>query len=124
VIPTRVAEHLPCASRRRPDETLGRRAWSLSSPILRRGRLQLSIARWPVRVFQEQDYCYGVGPLALRVARVGWTSPVPYEGDTWLEVEGTVIDRRTGEERQTRQVLVRACRLPGPPHRKRPRLRP
>jgi len=82
------------------------------------------MARWPVHVFEERDYCYGVGPLALRVDRVGWTSPVPYEGDTWLEVSGTVIDHRTGEERQTRQVLVRACRLPEPPDRKRPRLRP
>jgi hypothetical protein len=124
VIHTRVTEHLPCARRRRPGEALGRRAWSLSSPILRRGRLQLSIARWPVHVFEERDYCYGVGPLALRVDRVGWSSPIPYEGDTWLEVSGTVIDRRTGEERQTRQVLVRACRLPEPPDRKRPRLRP
>ena len=52
------------------------------------------------------------------------TKPIPYEGDTWFEVEGTVIDRRTGEEGRSRQVLVRARRLPKPPARKRPRLRP
>jgi hypothetical protein len=76
-----------------------------------------------VQVFAESDYCYGIGPLALRVNRVEWTKPVPYEGDTWLEVEGVVIDQ-AGREGPRRQVLVRADRLPAPPPRKRPRLRP
>jgi hypothetical protein len=76
-----------------------------------------------VHVFAEHDYCYGIGPLALRVDRVEWTKPVPYEGDTWLEVEGVVIDQ-LGREGARRQVLVRAARLSAPPPRKRPRLRP
>ncbi|MEV4635718.1 hypothetical protein AB0J80_00020 [Actinoplanes sp. NPDC049548] len=101
-----------------------RRAWSLASPVIRDGRLQQSIARWPVHVFEEHDYCYGNGPLMLRLLRVEWTTPIPYEGDTWFEVEGTVIDRRTGVAGRSRQVLVRARRLPKPPVRRRPRLRP
>jgi hypothetical protein len=121
VIPTRVSEHVRCARRRRAAP--GRKAWSLAAPIIRGGRIQLSVPRWPVHVFAETDYCYGVGPLTLRVRRVEWAKPIPYEGDTWLEVEGTVIDP-AGREGTLRQVLVRAGRLPQPPSRKRPRLRP
>ena len=73
--------------------------------------------------FAESDYCYGVGPLTLKVDRVAWDRPVPYEGDTWLEVEGLVIDA-SGHEGARRLVLVRARRLPARPQRKRPRLRP
>ena len=61
MIPTRGTEHVHCARRRRPQGAAGRRAWSLASPILRGGRLQPSIARWPVHVFEEHDYCYGNG---------------------------------------------------------------
>jgi hypothetical protein len=120
VIPTRVTEHVHCARRRRAGAT---RTWSLAAPIIRSGRIQLAVPRWPAHVFAETDYCYGIGPLTLRVDRVEWTKPIPYEGDTWLEVEGTVIDP-TGREGSRRQVLVRARRLPHPPTRKRPRLRP
>jgi hypothetical protein len=76
-----------------------------------------------VHEFAETDYCYGIGPLTLKVDRVEWGRPVPYEGDTWLEVEGLVIDA-AGREGARRQVLVRAQRLSAPPPRKRPRLRP
>nr|BFE67165.1 hypothetical protein GCM10020092_004660 [Actinoplanes digitatis] len=64
-----------------------------------------------MHVFAEADYCYGIGPLTLRVDRIEWAKPIPYEGDTWLEVEGIVIDP-AGRERARRQVLVRAvgCR--------------
>jgi hypothetical protein len=86
--------------------------------------LQPSVACWPVHVFEETDYCYGIGSLALRLNRVEWGKPIPYEGDTWLEVEGAVIDPRTGEPGPLRQVLVRSRTLPKPPARKRPRLRP
>ena len=48
---------------------------------------------------------------------------MPYEGDTWLEVEGTIIDP-SGREGARRQVLVRARRLPLRPPRRRTRLRP
>lgn len=124
VILTRVTEHVHCARRRRPQEVAGRRTWSLAAPVIRDGRLQLSIARWPVHVFEERDYCYGRGPLALRLHRVEWAKPIPYEGDIWFEVEGTVIDRRTGEQGRTRQVLARARLLPKMPTRGRPRMRP
>lgn len=123
MIPTRVTEHVRCARRRRAGSAPGRKVWALSAPVIRSGRLQLSVSRWPVHVFAEVDYCYGIGPLTLRVHRVEWAKPIPYEGDTWFEVEGTVIDK-AGREGSLRQVLVRAGRLPHPPSRKRPRLRP
>ena len=123
VIPTRVTEHVRCARRRRTGSAPGRKVWALAAPIIRSGRIQLSVPRWPVHVFAENDYCYRIGPLTLRVDRVEWSKPIPYEGDTWLEVEGTVIDP-AGREGTRRQVLVRACQLPHPPSRKRPRLRP
>lgn len=119
----RVNEHLRCARGRRTETAPGRRVWALAAPIIRSGRIQLSVPRWPVQVFAETDYCYGIGSLTLRVHRVEWAKPIPYEGDTWLVVEGTVIDQ-AGREGSRRQVLVRACRLPHPPSRKRPRLRP
>jgi hypothetical protein len=102
-----------------PDQEV----WAIVAPIIRHGRIQLSVPRWRVHELDEADYCYGIGPLTLKVERVGWDRPVPYEGDTWLEVEGIVIDP-AGHEGVRRQVLVRARRLPEPPRRKRPRLRP
>lgn len=121
--PTRASELVRCGHRRRVASAAGRKEWALSSLIIRRGRIELSVPPWPVHVFAESDYCYGIGPLALRVDRVEWTKPVPYEGDTWLEVEGVVVDH-SGHEGPRRQVLVRAERLSAPPPRKRPRLRP
>ena len=101
-----------------------REAWAPAAPVIRRGRLQRGELGLPVSEFAETDYCYGVGPLTLKIDRVGWDRPVPHEGDTWLEVEGVVLDR-SGREGVRRQVLIRACRLPGPPPpRKRPRTRP
>lgn len=93
------------------------------TPVIRGGRLQLSVPRGPLHRFAEADYCYGIGPLTLRIDRIDWDRPVPFEGDTWLEVEGVVVDR-AGHEGARRQVLVRARRLPVRPPRKRPRLRP
>jgi hypothetical protein len=92
-------------------------------PVIRDGRLQLGVPRGPLHEFDEEDYCYGIGPLTLRVDRIGWDRPVPYEGDLWLEVEGVVVDP-AGHEGPRRLVLVRAGRLPVRPPRKRPRLRP
>jgi hypothetical protein len=92
-------------------------------PVIRDGRLQVGVPRGPLHRFAEADYCYGIGPLTLRVDRIGWDRPVPFEGDTWLEVEGVVIDP-AGHEGARRLVLVRAGRLPVRPPRKRPRLRP
>ena len=122
--PTRLSEYVRCGRCRGARTARGRSAWSLATPVIRGGRLQAGDPGSPVREFAEADYCYGVGPLTMRVHRVGWDRPIPLEGDTWLEVEGTVIDR-TGQEGVRRQVLVRARRLPEPPPpRKRPRLRP
>ena len=123
VVPIRASEHVRCGRRRHAGTAPGRKILALAAPIIRRGRIQLSVARWPVHEFAEADYCYGIGPLTLKVNRIEWERPVPYEGDTWLEVEGLVIDA-AGQEGASRQVLVRARRLPVPPSRPRPRLRP
>ncbi len=93
------------------------------APMMRDGRIRLSIPHRLVQEFAETDYCYGVGTLTMKVDRVCWDRPVPHEGDTWLEVDGLVIDQ-AGRESERRHVLVRAGRLPGPPPRRRPRLRP
>jgi hypothetical protein len=124
VIPTRVTEHVYCARTRRPAGVAGLRGWSITATAFRGGRPQISLAAWPIHVFEEHEYCYGIGPLVMRLKRVEWGKPIPHEGDVWLEVEGTVIDPRTGRPGPVRQVLVRASRLPNPPARKRPRLRP
>jgi hypothetical protein len=91
--------------------------------VLRRGRIQAAVPRWLVHRFEETDYCYGSGTLTMKLDRIDWDRPVPYEGDTWLEVEGVVIDR-TGHQGPRRQVLVRVGRLPLRQPRRRPRLRP
>ena len=90
---------------------------------MRSGRLQPQMHRRLVQEFAESDYCYGIGALTIKLDRIDWDRPVPFEGDTWLEVEGIVIDG-AGREGARRQVLVRARRLPPRPVRKRPRLRP
>jgi hypothetical protein len=89
-------------------------------PVIRDGRLQPGAPRHPWHRFSEDDYRYGVGPLTIMVERIDWTHPVPYEGDTWLEVEGTVIEP-AGQRGPRRQVLVRARELPQRPARRRPR---
>lgn len=113
----RTHDHIHCR------RTLAARdGWAPGDLVIRRGLLQR--AETPVREFAETDYCYGVGPLTIRIDRVGWDRPVPHEGGTWLEVEGIVVDPG-GQDGVRRQVLVRAERLPAaPPPRRRPRLRP
>ena len=103
---------------------MARDSWAPVDPVIRDGRLQRSEPDLPVHEFAETDYCYGIGTLTIKIDRVGWDRPVPHEGDTWLEVEGTVLDR-AGREGVRRQVLIRARRLPDPPPpRKRPRSLP
>jgi hypothetical protein len=97
--------------------------WAPVAPVIRLGRIQPGVPRWPVHEFAESDYCFGIGALTMKVDRIDWERPVPYEGDTWLEVEGTIIDP-SGREGPRRQVLVRARRLPLRPPRRRTRLRP
>ena len=117
VSPIRKTEAVGCRRRAHP------RAWASAAPVFRDGRMQLGVPRWLVQDFAETDYCYGIGTLTMKIDRIGWDQPVPYEGDTWLEVQGTVIDR-AGREGARRTVLVRASLLPLRPPRRRPRLRP
>ena len=80
-------------------------------------RVTVNAPAWPVRVFAEPDYCYGFGPLTLRVERVDWKNPVWYDNEEWYRVEGVEVNH-DGVERRKRQVLVRAKRLPPPPPRR------
>ncbi|MGI5213019.1 hypothetical protein [Plantactinospora sp. CA-290183] len=59
----------------------------------------------------ESDYCYGVGPLVLRVTRVG-VDLGRYPRLEWLSLRGVEL-RRDGSAGPERQVLVRASALPG-----------
>jgi hypothetical protein len=68
----------------------------------------------PVAVFAEADYCYGFGPLRLRIQHIDRTTPVWYDGENWYQVEGVEVDAN-GREFGHRQVLVRGSRLPSPP---------
>ena len=115
--PIRTTETVRCFLRPR------RRVWAPAVLVLRRGRVQAAVPRARVHAFDEADYCYGLGTLTMTLDRIEWDRPVPYEGDTWLEVEGVVIDR-TGRPGARRQVLVRAGRLPLRKPRRRPRRRP
>ena len=114
--PIRPTDTVRCCRRPHP------RVWAPVAPVLRRGRIEAAVPRWLVHEFDEGDYCYGLGTLTMKVDRIDWDKPVPYEGDTWLEVEGFVIDR-TGQPGPRRQVLVRAGRLPLRRARRRPRRR-
>jgi hypothetical protein len=64
-------------------------------------------------VFAEVDYCYGTGPLRLRVQRIAWETPTLYDGETWYQVQGVEV-LPNGTEGGQRQVLVRGRRLPVP----------
>jgi len=116
VSPIRATDAARCCHRGRP------RSWVSGVPAIRGGRLQARLPQRPVHEFAEHDYCYGIGPLTIRLHRIEWDRPVPFEGDTWLEVEGTVVDD-AGHDGPRRQVLVRAGRLPQRPPRRRTRLR-
>jgi hypothetical protein len=77
------------------------------------GASRVSGVAGTVSQFAEADYCYGVGPLRIRVERIEWAAPVLYDGENWYEVDGVeigpngvVIGRRT--------ALVRGRRLPPP----------
>lgn len=56
----------------------------------------------------EDDYKYGVGPLALRVSRVRDDLSHYYNGE-WIWLEG--IEIRSRGDGPARQVLVRASAL-------------
>jgi hypothetical protein len=58
----------------------------------------------------EADYCYGVGPLTLRVEQVDAANPVQYDGEPWYQVVGVAL-RVDGSELGRRQVLARGRRL-------------
>ena len=58
----------------------------------------------------EPDYCYGRGPLTIRLDRIDRAHPVHYDGDIWFSVEGVQLGSN-GAELGRREVLVRGSRL-------------
>ncbi|MFC7534551.1 hypothetical protein [Actinoplanes sp. GCM10030250] len=73
----------------------------------------------PALQFDEEDYCFGSGPLLLRVERVLWDSPVEYHGELWYEVDGVEVSS-VGQHVGRRRVLIRAQRLAMLPSNRRP----
>lgn len=66
---------------------------------------------------KQTDYCYGNGPLTLRITRLG-ADPAEYPALEWLGLTGVELDPH-GAEGEVRHVLVRAelvrgVRVPGP----------
>jgi hypothetical protein len=66
--------------------------------------------RAPVTKFAESDYCYGTGPLLMRVEHIDWSRPVLYDGENFYTVDGVEI-ATDGREIGRRQALVRGRRL-------------
>lgn len=67
---------------------------------------------------KQADYCYGNGPLTLRITRLG-ADPADFPALEWLGLTGVEVDP-SGTEGELRHVLVRAelvrgIRVPGPP---------
>jgi len=60
----------------------------------------------------ESDYCFGQGPLTIRLDHIDRANPVRYAGDTWYRVEGMQV-ATNGAEIGRREVLVRRRRLQG-----------
>jgi hypothetical protein len=59
----------------------------------------------------EADYCFGQGPLTIRLDHVDIAHPIEYAGDTWYRVEGARVDGN-GVEIGRCEILVRRRRLP------------
>jgi hypothetical protein len=62
---------------------------------------------------RDDDYRYGAGPLTLRLEHVDRGRPLRIDGDDWYVVIGVEIGW-DGDDRDRREVLVRAGRLPPP----------
>jgi hypothetical protein len=78
-----------------------------------KGRLMESdqaAPRAPVIEFAESDYCYGAGPLLMRVEHIDWNRPVLYDNENFYQVDGVEI-AADGREIGRRQALVRGRRL-------------
>jgi hypothetical protein len=66
--------------------------------------------RAPVLEFAESDYCYGTGPLLMRVEHIDWNRPVLYDNENFYQVDGIEM-ASDGREIGRRQALVRGRRL-------------
>jgi hypothetical protein len=81
-----------------PDAAWPDRLWGMTAPAQR------------VLIVAEPDYCFGRGPLKIRVERIDRTHPVWRDSENWYQVEGTQ-PASDGDEIGHRQVLVRGRRL-------------
>ena len=63
-----------------------------------------------VTEFAESDYCYGAGPLIMRVEHIDWNRPVFYDNENFYQVDGVEM-AADGREIGRRQALVRGRRL-------------
>ena len=66
--------------------------------------------RAPITEFAESDYCYGTGPLLLRVEHIDWSRPVLYDNENFYQVDGVEM-AADGREIGRRQALIRGRRL-------------
>ena len=71
----------------------------------------------PVSRFSESDYCYGSGPLTIRLERVDWARPVRYDGENWYEVDGIEV-AFDGRDIGRRRALIRGRCLSALPRNK------
>jgi hypothetical protein len=55
-------------------------------------------------------WCYGQGPIRVRVERIDRANPVRYDGENFYRVEGMQVSP-TGAELGRREVLVCGRRL-------------
>jgi hypothetical protein len=83
------------------------------NPDIAKGRLMESeqgTPHAPVTEFAESDYCYGTGPLLMRVEHIDWNRPILYDNENFYTVDGVEMTA-DGREVGRRQALVRGRRL-------------
>ena len=73
------------------------------------GRPVPVVNKGDILVIEEADYCYGIGPLRIRVTAIG-APRGQVRGPEWLGVVGVEI-RWNGAEGAHRSVLVRTAAL-------------
>jgi hypothetical protein len=71
---------------------------------------QLAVKIGDELLLQEADYCYGAGPLLLRVTAVHEVQR--FDGDAWLRVRGMQLRRSDKLQLCERVALVRLAALP------------
>jgi hypothetical protein len=63
-----------------------------------------------VLTVQDQGYCFGVGPVRIRIERIDRDNLVMRDGERWYQVHGVTLTR-DGADIGPRQLLIRGRRL-------------